>query len=889
MWSNGAVNGRGALVAIAVAHLLLVVLLVRWLAARRRADRGLASLDALLVHAPVGIAFLDRDLRFVRANGALGRISERDPRDMLGLTLDEAIGRPELTVIARRVLETGVPVFDVDVSGVTTTGRPFHALAGYYPVEGSDGVEGVGVVVRDVTATTAAALQRDELLARVTRLQHITGALARASTTADVAAVVLDDVRSAAEAAAVSLCNVVGDEIEVLASDGYSPEVLATWHRFPLDARMPLAEAVRHRRLVVGANREAIRDTWPELSADMAPDRQAIVALPMVVDGVVRGAIGLSFDHELALRPEDEDFLMAVATQCGSSFRRVRLHESETAALASAEAAAVRLAFLAEASDALASSLDWSTTLHRVAELAVPRLADTAAVFVVDGEEVAALELVDVDPVRGEHLRRTAERWPAHLDHRHGLGAVARTGEPFLYTDIRPEQLRSGARDEHHASALVDAGFTSILAVPMRAGDRVVGLIVLADAAPRELTEDDLRLATELATRAGQAVLNAELFRDRSNIAAILQASLLPPATPSVPGLEVATRFFAVGAGIDVGGDFYDVVRLGTAAAPDDRWAVVIGDVRGKGTEAASISGAARHAIRSAALRERSPAAMLRQLNDLLLVMADADDPEPRFCTVVVAVVEPTDGGARVVLASAGHPAPMILRADGRTEAVDRVGTVLGVLPDAELADTSFELGTADALVLYTDGVTERHAGNRFFDEEALSAVLSRCTGFTASVLAERIETASRAFVEDAPRDDLAIVVVRVPERRVTSTATSTDLPADVTAPTVGRRFVGAALDALGLGAHQEVAALLTSEVVTNAILHGEAPVRISVESRSERVRIVVSDGSTTHPEVLPPSSHRPRGRGMYLVEALATAWGVEVHGSGKSVWFELA
>src|SRR5207253_321074 len=149
-----------------------------------------------------------------------------------------------------------------------------------------------------------------------------------------------------------------------------------------------------------------------------------------------------------------------------------------------------------------------------------------------------------------------------------------------------------------------------------------------------------------------QAMLNARLYGERAHVATTLQASLLPPRTPTVPGLEVATRFFAGGEGIDVGGDFYDVFRIGTAADPSESWAVVIGDVRGKGTEAAAITGAARHAIRAAALHHTSPAAMLGELNEVLLVMAaDSGELEEPFCTAALAAVTPGERGAHVQLA----------------------------------------------------------------------------------------------------------------------------------------------------------------------------------------------------------------------------------------------
>jgi PAS domain S-box-containing protein len=878
-------QGADAVTTVAFALLAfgLVAALDQAARARRRADRTLDTLDALLEHAPIGIAFLDRDLCFLRANEALAVIAGRDVDEHLGRRLDDVINRPELSAIAQRVLDTGQPALDVPVEGTTRQGRAFHAVAGYYPVRGRSGeIEGVGVVVRNVTRAVESDAERQLLVERLTRLQQITGALAAARTTADVIEVVLDDVRVATLASAVSLCRVVDDQLEVVAATGHRPEVLARWGRMPLDTETPFADAVRSGRLVVTRSREDLLARWPVTAADVAPERKSIAAIPLLAGGEVTGTVGLSFDRFLESDPGADDFLVAVGTQCAEAFLRAQLHESEAAATN-------RLAFLAEASEALAASLDWTATLRRVAELAVPRLADFAAVFVVDGDEIAALEMADVDPDREELVRRSASRWPGRLDQGTGLGAVARHGQPILANDITPEQIRGFARDQEHAAALVSVGFTSIVAVPMRAHEEVVGVIALAAAAPRRFTDDDLALATELATRAGQSVLNAELFRTRSAVAATLQASLLPPATPAVPGLEVATRFFAVGEGIDVGGDFYDVFRMGTADAPLDRWAVVIGDVRGKGTEAASISGAARHAIRAAALHETSPAIVLHRLNDLLRAMADEDDEEPRFCTAVVAVVEPRDEGARITLAVGGHPSPMVLRADGTTEAIEGSGDLIGVVSDPAVADVEVELATGDALVLYTDGVTERHAGDRFFDEEGLASVLSRCTGFTAPVLAERIETASRAYVEDAPRDDLAIVVVRAPERAATATSASTDLPADVSAPTLGRRFVAAALEALGWEAHADVAALLVSELVTNALVHAEGPFRVNVEPTSGSVRVSVTDGSADAPAVLQPDADRLGGRGMFLVETLAARWGVlPMTSGGKAVWFEL-
>jgi serine phosphatase RsbU (regulator of sigma subunit)/anti-sigma regulatory factor (Ser/Thr protein kinase) len=752
----------------------------------------------------------------------------------------------------------------------------------------SDGtIDGVGVVVRDVTAAVVARAGRDRLFERVTRLQAITQALALASTTPDIVGVVVEHVRGAIGADAASLSLIVDDELEVVGADGYSEPALSDWGRFPLAASTPMSECIRTARVVLMGSRAEIDARWPDIGRVMESSRGALAALPLVVDGVAQGAIGLSFDHERTFNADDEDFLTAVATQCAEGLLRARLFESERAAHLASALATDRLAFLAEASDILAHSLDWGATLQRVAALAVPRLADFAAVFVMDSARVETVEITHTDPARIPMLRSLAERWPVDLGQL-GLGAVARTGEPLLLANIRPEDIAAGARDPEHADALLAAGFHSLLAVPMRAHGRTTGLIVLGTDAPRALGPSDLTLARELATRAGQALVNADLFRERSHVAATLQASLLPPATPTLPGLEVATRFFAVGEGIDVGGDFYDIFPMGTRAEPAGPWAVVIGDVRGKGTEAASVSGAARHAIRAIALREHSPAAILSQLNEVLLVLAE-DDPEPRFCTAALATVQPHPGGASVVLAVGGHPPPLILRADGTTETTAETGTLIGVLDDLTLTDVTLHLRPGDSLVLYTDSVTERHEGDRFFDEDGLASVLSRCTGFTAPVLAERIETAARAFVEDAPRDDLAIVVVRVPESVANAAAATTELPGDTSAPGRARRFVLAALAALGAERHGETAALLTSELVTNAVIHGASPYRIAVEADHGRVRVAVTDGSPVPPVLVEEDIYRVSGRGVRLVDGLADRWGVDAAGVGKTVWFELA
>ena len=314
---------------------------------------------------------------------------------------------------------------------------------------------------------------------------------------------------------------------------------------------------------------------------------------------------------------------------------------------------------------------------------------------------------------------------------------------------------------------------------PSAARGRVLGAFSLATGTGSTFTDDSLSLAQELAVRASVAIDNALLFEDRSRIARRLQASLLPAHLPDIPGLEVGARYLAAGEGVQVGGDLYDVF-----AADRGRWAVVVGDVRGKGVEAAALTGLTRITIRSEAIRGPAPSAILAHVNEVLR-RADAGErseapvseldvwerSEPRFCTVALATVEPTAAGARVTISVAGHPLPLLVRADGAAREVGEPGSLLGVGVDLDLHDVDVDLGPGDVLVFFTDGIVERHEGARFFDDEGLTEVVRSVRGLDAPAIAVAIERPARAFVDGEPRDDMAVVVLRVPDRPATRSA----------------------------------------------------------------------------------------------------------------------
>ena len=332
---------------------------------------------------------------------------------------------------------------------------------------------------------------------------------------------------------------------------------------------------------------------------------------------------------------------------------------------------------------------------------------------------------------------------------------VLRTGRGVLVGEFDDAAARAWAGgDEDQAAVLRASGTRSAMAVPMTAGDRTIGVVTLGTArSARRLGEADLALAAELGRRAGIAVENARLHAARTHIATTLQRSLLPPRLPIVPGVTIAARFRAAGETSEVGGDFYDVFGVG------DGWMVVVGDVTGKGPAAATITSLARYTMRTAAMYERSPSAVLARLNAALGV-----DPDRRqICTAVCARIEPAeDGTLRVALARGGHPPPYLVSAAGGSETVGTPGPLLGAFDSGTWEEIHLVVGAGDALVLYTDGVTDtRGEDGELFGEERLSELLARAAALDADEVASRIDDALQAFEYGQQRDDVALLVLR--------------------------------------------------------------------------------------------------------------------------------
>jgi phosphoserine phosphatase RsbU/P len=256
-----------------------------------------------------------------------------------------------------------------------------------------------------------------------------------------------------------------------------------------------------------------------------------------------------------------------------------------------------------------------------------------------------------------------------------------------------------------------------------------------------------------------EAVRESEV-RHRS-ISRTLQEGLSPPRAPEVPGLEVAVRFRALGEASEIGGDFYDLFKTG-----ERRWAVLIGDVSGKGVEAAATAALARHTVRATAQHDDDPEHVLGMLNQAIGRQVSPS----RFCTAVYATIELGELWVRMLIASAGHPAPLLLRSHGGAEGVGSSGPLLAGFEGARYGADPAHLAAGDSLILYTDGVTEagpRDDGGRGrLEPSRLAALLGACVGVDAEGIAQRIEDAVVAAEAGEPRDDAAILVLRSPQSR---------------------------------------------------------------------------------------------------------------------------
>jgi PAS domain S-box-containing protein len=412
--------------------------------------------------------------------------------------------------------------------------------------------------------------------------------------------------------------------------------------------------------------------------------------------------------------------------------------------------------FMAETGAMLATSLDFPEIFEHLARLSVPFLGDICIIDVLHGAEIRRVSAVHADPGRQHLVDRLRDDFAPAVASTHPAASVVRGGRSEVEAEMSEEFLRSMTHDDKHYAIVRELQFTSYICVPLAARGRILGAMTLVSAGSgRQFTPEDLVLAEEFARRAALVLDNARLYSERDYVARALQASLLPPSLPAIPGVDLAARYLAAGEGNEVGGDFYDVFQSGR-----NSWCFAIGDVAGKGPEAAAVAGLARHTLRAAALRLRRPRQLLRTLHEALVRDEGSAD---RFCTVCCGLLRLTEGRAEVSVSCGGHPLPIVARSTGDVETVDCRGTLLGLRGPVKLQDQMIRLDPGDVMVFYTDGAIEAYrTTDDLFGEERLAEIIGRSAALDADDIAERILAAVVAFGPPEPRDDIAIVVAKV-------------------------------------------------------------------------------------------------------------------------------
>jgi serine phosphatase RsbU (regulator of sigma subunit)/ketosteroid isomerase-like protein len=394
---------------------------------------------------------------------------------------------------------------------------------------------------------------------------------------------------------------------------------------------------------------------------------------------------------------------------------------------------------------------DLEETLDAITGILVPELCDVCAIDLIEDEQVRRVAVRAGGPEAEEIQAKLAARPPAFQTEMASEAGEGRV-EPRFFEYVGDEVLREAAADEEDFQFLRSLRTRSSVIVELRARGRVTGMLTVSvGPSGRRFRSGDVRFVSVLAGRVALALDNAGLFselersdRERAEIAATLQRGLLPPPLPHIPGWSVAAMYRPAGAENEIGGDFYDVFRIAGG------WMVVIGDVTGRGAQAAAVTAHARYTLRTAAALTGDPVIALRTLNRELLGRGTA------LCSVAaMAITE--DPAEPVRLAVAGHPPPLLVDGDSVTEAASPA-PVLGAFSDEQWRVEAAAVAPGQQLVVITDGITEAEGEDGRFGEERLRAEL---VGIASPALAaQRLEGALHQFTGGEIDDDAAIIAI---------------------------------------------------------------------------------------------------------------------------------
>jgi len=530
-----------------------------------------------------------------------------------------------------------------------------------------------------------------------------------------------------------------------------------------------------------------------------------------------------------------------------------------------------RLRFLVDSGRLLSMSLDPATTLERVANLTVPRIADWCSLDILqENGELQTAAVMHADPTKVELLREI-RGYPQNPDQSQGLWKVIRTGESELYEVIDDSLLEAAAQDERHLALLRAIGMTSGLVVPLQARGRILGVMTLVQAeSGRTFTHDDVRFAEILAARAALAYDNARNYAKEQRVADTFQRASLPTTLPQLPGIRLHATYLPGGSESEVGGDWYDAFQL-----PSGQLAISIGDVAGKGLRAAVAMANTRPALRGCALEGLTPAQVLERVNQQLTYEGGG------MVTALCGVLDPVK--LEFTFATAGHPSPLIGHSDGRVERLTAKGLPLGLFADSTYHETTVSLEPGSLLVCYTDGLIEFDhdivEGEKVL-QEAVAGEMNLQTPDPSAAIVRRV-------ILGAPQDDVAVLTVSISARpldHVNVTTNSAPASARVIRQAL-RRF---ALS-IGLDEFQTIDFLTASgEAISNVIEHAygidQGPLHVHAFRDNDELVVKVSDRGDWRQR-----QRLGSGRGLPLMRALMQKVDVEHGEKGTTVQLRMS
>ncbi|CAM5479189.1 ATP-binding SpoIIE family protein phosphatase [Streptomyces pilosus] len=555
-----------------------------------------------------------------------------------------------------------------------------------------------------------------------------------------------------------------------------------------------------------------------------------------------------------------------------------------------------REAFLLDAGRALAEARSTQEVLRVTANLSMPGFTpDGLAVFGVEGDQLTII---------GHHGHEPGADNPFYmpLDTDYPAAEVVRTGRAVYISS--PEEYRT--RYPLTWPLAQRFGRRSWAFLPLTASGRTMGTWLAAFAYPVAFTPDERSVLTTVARMLAQALSRAGTAESERALTDGLQRSMMPKLGPGIPGMGIAARYIPTGGGLQIGGDWYDVIPL----PGGERFALVIGDVQGHDVRAAGLMGQLRTALRAYASEGHRPDAVLSRASRFLHGISEADPAELRFATCLYAEVDPVSGVLEV--ARAGHPEPVVRMADATVLTPPTAGGLpLGIDPDADYPTTRLVLEPGETLMICTDGLIETGGHDLDTGRRRLRTVLEQHRG-TPEELADALVQAvhgpsshhSTGPLIDRREDDIAVLLlsrhgggcgcgaepdtVRPPVRRTMLTVAQAE-PERIA---VARHQLRELLHDWSSADQVDSAVLLLSEVLTNVLVHTDTDALLLAEvadgGDGRRIRVEVTDGGDDLPHRRRPGELASSGRGLVLVQLLAHTWGVDPRGEGKTIWFEL-